>query len=1363
MSRGILLIAPGAVVSATVHRPLWAYTACAGVLAWGLAFSSAQVYAAVIHEFLAAPSERLSQGVPAMGPKGEANPLPGVLNGVSSMAVDAGELYVAEGLNGGFPGQVSRVDKFDSSSGAFLSQFPQVGSLSFLHQGVAVGRKTGAPEVYVGGDELTEAGPKGVVAVFDVAGNFQHAWTGGGAKSSFGCFECSGTGDVAVDNSGLSWAAGDVYVADPQNAVVDVFEPTAEGAEPAKVAAELTGSEPGVPFGDPIGVAVGQSSGVVLVVDGGGDATGKTVDMFSPSGIVGQYEFLGKLALPEGEPLQAVTSVAVDAGNGEIYVVEHDRRRVDEFNAAGEYEGSLTHTTSGPFAEPVSVAIDPSSHDVYVGDNRENSLRVPSAIDVFGPDIMISDVSTAAATTVVSVVSGEGRIEATLNGTVNPRGQPGTSCGFVWGTSRTFGHEAPCEPEGVAGGDAAVPVHTTIKGLAPGTTYFYRLQASDRNGTNPGTPSQDRELTTPGPALRGEYASDVAATSATLNGAINPDGSPTGYFFQYGRSASYEAQAPAAPSAIGARTSEVGLEPQHVQGLAAGTVYHYRLLAVSELEAEGKAQPVTFAGPDHTFTTQGIRGFALPDGRRWELVSPSDKHGAQLLPIGNAGVIQSSTSGGALTYLASGPTEDHVQGYQGSVQIISRRGTGGWSSQGISLPHAAATGPLGEGTEYPFFSEDLSRALVEPRGEFTSLKPEASPPDSERTPYVRHNSTCATTPATCFESLVTGAPGYADVTGGTKFGESTGIAGSVHFVGGTPDLAHAALSSTIALTATMQTGVYRDLYEWSAGRPPGGALQLVNVLPNDGGPAEESRLGNGRHAVSDDGSRIVWFEEPDGDIPYLYVRDMVKAQTVRLDLPEASCPSCGNGGDDIAPLFQIASHDVSRVFFTEAQRLTSDSGAVTGKPDLYECEIVEVASGGLRCRLSDLTPSSGEAADVQGQVLGASEDGAWVYFVANGVLGDGTERGAVPGSCVGIFGSEDKGTCNLYVWHDGTISFIAVLSGEDKSDWGLRGVSGFTARVSPDGGWLAFMSSRSLTGYDNMDANSPPAEPHRDEEVFLYHAETSPSGKLEPGRLVCTSCNPTGVRPVGVEYAKLENQLVGGSAAWDGTTWIAANVPGWTPYEHYAAVYQSRYLSDEGRLFFNSRDALVPRDSNGNEDVYEYEPAGVGDCSASSPTFSARSRGCVALISSGTAAGESAFLDTSTNGDDVFFLTAERLAPQDVDTSLDVYDAHKCSAAAPCFSSSTSPPPCATADACRPALTPQVFGSPASETFSAAGNLASPSHSPMTRAQKLARTLSSCRRRYRRRDKRRVACERRARGHRAATGRSRGPAKRGGR
>jgi AcrR family transcriptional regulator len=87
------------------------------------------------------------------------------------------------------------------------------------------------------------------------------------------------------------------------------------------------------------------------------------------------------------------------------------------------------------------------------------------------------------------------------------------------------------------------------------------------------------------------------------------------------------------------------------------------------------------------------------------------------------------------------------------------------------------------------------------------------------------------------------------------------------------------------------------------------------------------------------------------------------------------------------------------VFFTDfgqGQRLTAQSG--THGQDLYKCEIVEEA-GKLACHLTDLTPANaGGSAEVQNLVLGAGEDGSYVYFVANGVLSDGAERG-------------DAGTC----------------------------------------------------------------------------------------------------------------------------------------------------------------------------------------------------------------------------------------------------------------------------------------------------------------------------------------------------------------
>jgi hypothetical protein len=460
------------------------------------------------------------------------------------------------------------------------------------------------------------------------------------------------------------------------------------------------------------------------------------------------------------------------------------------------------------------------------------------------------------------------------------------------------------------------------------------------------------------------------------------------------------------------------------------------------------------------------------------------------------------------------------------------------------------------------------------------------------------------------------------------------------------------------------------------------------------------------------------------------------------------------------------------VFFTDIEKLTTNSGAHAGSPDLYECVIVAGAGGKDECRLTDLTPenAAGESAGVQGAIVGASEhgcdagstEGCYVYFVANSIL-SGPGSGAVKGECTEETPAPGA-VCNLYVAHDGVTSLVAVLSAEDLPDWARGGDSDLaqlTARVSPDGRWLAFMSNRDLTGYDPADA----ASGHPDEEVYLYNAET--------GRTSCASCNPTGARPSGEEYAKASgDKLVGGDRVWKESAWLAANVPGWTPIKNGDAEYQSRYLSDSGRLFFNSHDALVPRDVNGQWDVYEYEPAGVpaGEhaCSPASASGSEVYRpakstviegrtveegaGCVGLISSGASAEESAFLDASETGGDVFFLTTAKLQPQDYDNAFDVYDAHECTTGSPCIAPpGQSPPPCETAESCRGAQAPQpgIFGQPPSATFNGQGNLtpAAPAKpkaktAEQVRIEKLDAALKACRKKANRHN--RALCEKKA-------------------
>jgi hypothetical protein len=910
----------------------------------------------------------------------------------------------------------------------------------------------------------------------------------------------------------------------------------------------------------------------------------------------------------------------------------------------------------------------------------------------------------------------------TLEGVLNPvhSGDPGTyEFLYAPGPSCEGGERVG----GSATGATPEPVTAPLTGLSSGTRYTFCLLAKNQAGEE--TLSAPVSFRTLGvaPTLTEQFTTHVSATDATLHAEVNPGGDPTTYVFE--TSTGGGAFAPIAESKgnAGEGLAAVPVE-YHLQGLAASTAYDYRLLVTN---AEGTVEGEHGEHGEEltkTLTTQPAGGeFTLPDGRQWELVSPPNKHGAGIEPTGaNGGLIQAAAGGGALTYIAIGPTEDNPAGNTALefTQLLStRRSSGGWESQDIATPHNATSFvDPGNFSEYKFFSGDLSQALVAPEGE-TPLPPlEAG---AEKTPYVRNNPTCGE-PGRCFVPLVT----KSNVPPGADIGPTPGGTNGVAFVAATPDLSHVVLESSEALTAdaVKDTNSRPNLYEWA-----GGALQLVSILPNKVSASaenEEASLGFEstlvRNAISADGARIVW-EAGEEEKHHLYLREMTKGETVQLDVPQAGV---GPSNPLHGPRFQGASDDGSRVFFTDEQRLTPGSHAQENEPDLY---VFELNGGGdpLSGRLTDLTEATtgGESGAAQGKVLGTSEDGTYVYFVADGALAEH----AVQGNC------REGGLCNLYVAHYNGSEWehpvlAAVLSSKDEPDWrpayGEEGNLGTIAsRVSPNGEYVAFMSDRSLTGYDNRDASSGVP----DEEVYLYHAMN--------GSPICASCDPSGARPAGVfdpvQEAVTRPLLVDHVSEWAGS-WLAGSVPGWAQVSNGQALYQPRYLSNNGRLFFDSPDALVPADVSGTENVYEYEPQGLGSCSSASAgaseVFVRQAGGCVALISSGTSGEESAFLDASEEGGEVFFMTTARLSGEDVDSAYDVYDAHVCTGAAPCPSAPVAVPPCTATESCRGAARPQpeIFGAPSSSTSSGEGNIA-PQAGPPAKPAVKTKTVK-CKRGY---------------------------------
>jgi DNA-binding beta-propeller fold protein YncE len=1133
----------------------------------------------------------------------------------------------------------------------------------------------------------------GRVAEFEEGGTFLRAF-GALTEPTF----------IAIDNSGGT-SSGDVYVADTVAGSVFKFEADGTAVTGWGTGGKLTG------FSQIKGIAVGPGGDLFVLsedhnasrFDASGSPVGGPFETPRESNIAGLaidtegslYKVAGSPNVtkfgPAGEELlstldarEDAVALAVDPSDNDLYVAQAGEGApfVNRFAVTcGESCEPSESFGAGEVEAPSGIAVDGATHTVYIANATASRIDVFEAVTL--PDATTEPASALTAHT------------ATFHGLISAAGVPGATCVFQYLTEAAFqanpasarfqgAATAPCEPAGPFSGAGVEAVHADVTGLLTGTTYRYRLLATNPEGSNPGA---DLPFRTLGPTIDSTAVSAVSATAATLEAELNPHGAATTYRFQYGETAAYGSET--TPGSAGAGSADV-TGTAFVSGLQPATTYHFRVLAESHCNEGASLEVCVAEGPDRTFTTQPAAGSSLlPDGRGWELVSPALKQG---IPLGaiivEGSFIQAAADGSAITYYAKGsivPEPSADRSVFNSQDLSTRGSAGGWSTIDISTPHQQPA-PVTPGilSEYKLFSTDLSVAAVEPVGA-TRLSPQAG----EKTPYLR-------LPDGSFEPLVNPS----NVPFGTHFGGTESApeifgGDGVQFITATPDLSHVLLSSPARLVEGFETGGGPAIYEWR-----GGALTPVSFVPLGaatfcGGSAcipGEAEVGNQnvdlRNAISTEGTRVIFSNGGD-----LFLRDLTRGETVRLPAAEPGCGDCGSGG----AVFQTASADGSRIFFTDAERLTAGSTAAAGKPDLYMCQIT-VEAGHLACSLTDLTENTldpSEPATLQGPVIGAASDGSSVYFVANGNLTVG--EGAVRGDCAGSNSTAGQ-SCNLYRYDTGTssLSLVAVLSGGDLPDWAAGDPRGnlrkLTARVSPDGNWLAFMSERPLTGYDNRDAVSG----ERDEEVFLYDS----SAEGGAGRLICPSCNPSGARPAGRQGPSgLPFPLVDGAENWLGR-WYAANVPGWTNAELNHAVYQSRYLSNSGRLFFDAADALVPQDTNGTEDVYQYELPGVGSCTAASPGFAAADGGCVDLISSGTSAEESAFMDADEKGENVFLLTASRLTAKDEDSALDLYDARVDGGEiAP-----IKPVECS-GDACQQPAVPAVHSTPGSLTFNGAGNV----------------------------------------------------------
>jgi hypothetical protein len=406
-------------------------------------------------------------------------------------------------------------------------------------------------------------------------------------------------------------------------------------------------------------------------------------------------------------------------------------------------------------------------------------------------------------------------------------------------------------------------------------------------------------------------------------------------------------------------------------------------------------------------------------------------------------------------------------------------------------------------------------------------------------------------------------------------------------------------------------------------------------------------------------------------------------------------------------LSYAVSEDGARVFWSSeaGQAYVRIDGERTVEIPDHTGSFVTAAANGAKVLLSDGRiygdlegePPVEEADLTEGkggfvELIGQSEDLSHVYFVDTAELSESpNEDGA----------TAEEGKDNVYAWHLGEIAYIGTLPSVNNT--------AETAESSPGGNWLAFTSTVRLTSFDNtgpcqFEESSGKYVDGPCGEVYLYDDAT--------GALTCPSCSPSKAPPLGNSHLP----VIRGE--------------GVSPQPHF--------VSDSGRMFFDTPNSLSSLDTNGGaEDVYEYEPSGIGSC--------AREGGCVSLISAGTGAGDSNFLGMDPSGKNVFFTTRDQLTGNDHDQELDVYDAREHGGFA--GESEVQPEECRgeTCQGASPA--PLVEPAPGSLAFSGAGNLvaslpnvkvASPKTRVLSRSQKLAAALKACKKQ---RKKARASCE----------------------
>ncbi len=784
---------------------------------------------------------------------------------------------------------------------------------------------------------------------------------------------------------------------------------------------------------------------------------------------------------PNGAPdtsyrFEYVTDAAYQASSNE-------RQRITLNNAGG---GIFTLTFSGQTTAPLSFDASPETVEAALaalpsigGGNVAVSgfAAGPYTIEFQG-ELAEADQPELSADSSLTPAEASISVQTNANGRAKDRFLHAQSTSTV-----DLGHQE--DPQSVS-----ERIEPPGPGLSPNTTYHVRLIFQRRFSTeqqggelSQATLAAAPDIETTGSPLR-------TASTATLLGRVDPNGSPTTYSFQYGTQGPCDSNPCTETDPIDAgEGKQIELASQQVTGLSPDTTYHYRIAASNGVGG-------TVYGSDRTLVTRASDAplshgeFPGPpdSDRAWEQVSIPDSSGN---PAGYAGGARAYASdGNRVVYTIFGGTPISDEGSFWAPYIAERPSgqhpTTGWQTHPITPPRAQVR--TVQWAESIGGADDLS-SLIAVNGNLVT----------EPSIWRLH----AKGPATLLSDVVL----------------PTQIAPLNTEGLGDPRNAYATSADGSRVIAALRFGSLDPAFPAAAQQPNlydisnGGTPQLASILPSGqppacgvfgrGGTADHS-VSLATHWVSSDGSRL-YFNASNCSSAGLYVRNLLSGQTKLLSGPVISGPTC--------PAALVLSTDQA-AFITTQSRLDPNDVAPSScdsssqDSDVYRYDPADESLKCLTCVVD------GVPADVAGSLSGIAIDpeGKRLYFT--------TEAPLLPGVPKRAIYRIDVAT--------GDLAYVAPPGAAGV------GLTAHEANISSDGRFLSFYSDSPL-----LDPLGGAFQNDGKAQHYIYDdADRS---------LVCASCPPDGSAPLAAASAETANGHAGSPGANgladDGTLLFSTDTP----------------------------------------------------------------------------------------------------------------------------------------------------------------------------------------------------------------------------